>query len=97
MRKGDEGSDYLYNQCYDVDQVIVDAERCLECQHTQTSASSVEPLCIGHCALGLNIPKAMAAIADRAFVVREGVREEMQEAAAAAYARKALNDSFSCG
>ena len=75
---------YLY---YDVDQIIVDAKRCLECQQEQT--------CVSQCSLGLEIPKAMAATAHRAFVVREGAREELEEAIAEAYAREAVNESFS--
>jgi len=72
---------------YDIDQIIVDAERCLECQQEQT--------CVNQCTQGLEIPKAMAAIAHRAFVVREGAREELEEAIAEAYAREAVKDSFS--
>jgi NADPH-dependent glutamate synthase beta subunit-like oxidoreductase len=75
---------YVY---YDVDQIVVDAQRCLECQQKQ--------VCVSHCALGLEIPEAMAAIAHRAFVVREGARDEFEEAAAEAYAREAVNESFS--
>jgi NADPH-dependent glutamate synthase beta subunit-like oxidoreductase len=71
----------------DLDQIIVDAQRCLECQQKQ--------VCVSHCALGLEIPKAMAAIAHGAFIVREGAREELEEAAAEAYAREAVNESFS--
>jgi NADPH-dependent glutamate synthase beta subunit-like oxidoreductase len=76
-----------YYQTFDIDQVMVDAQRCLACQQTQG--------CVSHCALGLDIPQAMAAIAQRAFVVREGVREELEEAAAEAFARRAVNNSFS--
>jgi NADPH-dependent glutamate synthase beta subunit-like oxidoreductase len=72
---------------YDLDQIIVDAQRCLKCQQKQ--------VCVNHCALGLEIPKAMAAIAHGAFIVREGAREELEEAAAEAYAREAVNESFS--
>jgi NADPH-dependent glutamate synthase beta subunit-like oxidoreductase len=75
---------YLY---YDVDQIIADAERCLECQQKQA--------CVSQCRLGLEIPQAMAAIAQHAFIVREGVREELDEAVAEAYAREAVNESFS--
>jgi len=75
---------YLY---YDIDQIIVDAERCLECQQEQA--------CVSQCTRGLEIPKAMAAIAHRAFVVREGVRAELEEAVAAAYAREAVKAAFS--
>jgi NADPH-dependent glutamate synthase beta subunit-like oxidoreductase len=71
----------------DVDQIMVDAERCLECQQKQ--------VCVSQCALGLEIPAAMAAIAHRAFVVRDGAREELEEAIAEAYAREAVNASFS--
>lgn len=74
---------------YDIDQIIVDAERCLQCQQKQ--------VCVSQCALGLEIPDAMAAIAHRAFVVRDGAREEMQEAVAEAFAREAVNESFSYG
>jgi heterodisulfide reductase subunit C len=81
------GSAGRYYQTFDIDRVMVDAERCLACQQTQT--------CVSQCALGLDIPQAMAAIAHRAFVVREGVREELEEAAAEAFARQAVNDSFS--
>jgi len=72
---------------YDVDQIVVDAERCLECQQKQ--------VCVNQCALGLEVPKAMAAIAHRAFVIREGARDEFEEAVAEAYAREAVNESFS--
>jgi NADPH-dependent glutamate synthase beta subunit-like oxidoreductase len=75
---------YVY---YDLDQIAVDAERCLECQQKQ--------VCVSQCALGLDVPQAMAAIAHRAFIVREGIREELEEAAAEAYAREAVNESFS--
>jgi NADPH-dependent glutamate synthase beta subunit-like oxidoreductase len=75
---------YVY---YDLDQIAVDAERCLECQQKQ--------VCVSQCALGLDVPQAMAAIAHRAFIVREGAREELEEAAAEAYAREAVNESFS--
>ena len=71
---------------YDVDQILVDADRCLECQQEQT--------CVSQCALGLEIPSTMAAIAHRAFVVREGARGELAEGAAEAYAREAINASF---
>ncbi len=74
---------------YDIDRIIVDAERCLQCQQKQ--------VCVSQCALGLEIPDAMAAIAHRAFVVRDGAREEMQEAVAEAFAREAVNESFSYG
>ena len=74
---------------YDIDQIIVDAERCLQCQQKQ--------VCVSQCALGLEIPDAMAAIAHRAFVVRDGAREEMEEAVAEAFAREAVNESFSYG
>ena len=79
-----ERSTYLY---YDVDRIIVDAERCLECSSKQ--------VCVSQCSMGLEIPQAMAAIAHRAFVVREGVREELEEAVAAAQAREAMNEAFS--
>lgn len=72
---------------HDIDQILVDADRCLECQQEQ--------ICVSQCALGLEIPQAMAAIAHRAFVVREGAREEMEEALAEAFAREAVNKSFS--
>ena len=75
---------YLY---YNIDQIIVDAERCLDCQQQET--------CVSRCAMGLEIPKAMAAIAHRAFVVRDGLREELEEAIAEAYAREAVNEYFS--
>jgi NADPH-dependent glutamate synthase beta subunit-like oxidoreductase len=84
MRKDTGKATYLY---YDVDRIIVDAERCLECQQKN--------VCVSQCTLGLEIPQAMAAIAHRAFVVREGVREELEEAVAEAYARDAVNESFS--
>ncbi len=69
-----------------IDQVLVDAERCLTCQQ--------ERVCVSQCALGLDIPQAMAAIAHRAFVVRDGVRDEMDELAAEMYARQAVAQSF---
>jgi NADPH-dependent glutamate synthase beta subunit-like oxidoreductase len=72
---------------YDIDQITVEAERCLECQQQHG--------CVSQCALGIEIPRAMTAIAHRAFVVREGAREEMEEAMAVAYARDAVNESFS--
>jgi hypothetical protein len=72
---------------HDVDQIIVDAERCLECQQKQ--------VCVSQCALGLDIPEVMTAIAHRAFVVRKGVRDELAEEIAVAYAREAINASFS--
>jgi hypothetical protein len=37
----------------------------------------------------------MAAIAHRAFVVRDGLREELEEAVAEAYAREAVHEYFS--
>jgi len=77
-------ADYLF---YDIDQIIVDADRCLECQQKQ--------VCVSYCALGLEIPQAMAAIAHHVFVVPEGVRAELAEASAAAYAREAVRESFS--
>lgn len=84
MRTDTGKATYLY---YDVDRIIVDAERCLECQQKNT--------CVSQCSLGLEIPQAMAAIAHRAFVVREGVREELEEAVAEAYAREAVSEFFS--
>jgi NADPH-dependent glutamate synthase beta subunit-like oxidoreductase len=84
MSEGPRNVSYRF---YDIDQVLVDADRCLECQHTQP--------CVSQCALGLEIPQAMAAIAHRAFVVREGAREELEEDAAAAYARAGVSSSFS--
>ena len=84
MGEAPRRASYLY---YDVDQIIIDAERCLECQQKQA--------CVSQCTLGLEIPQAMAAIAHRAFIVREGVREELDEAIAEAYAREAVNESFS--
>jgi NADPH-dependent glutamate synthase beta subunit-like oxidoreductase len=74
-------------QFYDIDQILVDAYRCLECQQEQ--------MCVAQCAQGLEIPQTMRAIAHQAFVVRDGAREEMEEAAAEAFARQAVNDSFS--
>lgn len=38
----------------------------------------------------------MAAIAHRAFVVRGGAYEKMEGAAAEAFAREAVNESYSC-
>jgi NADPH-dependent glutamate synthase beta subunit-like oxidoreductase len=83
MSKGPEMVSYRF---YDIDQILVDADRCLECQQTQP--------CVSQCALGLEIPETMAAIAHRAFVVREGVREELEEAAAEAFAREGVDNSF---
>ncbi len=74
-------------QFYDIDQIMVDADRCLECQQEQ--------MCVAQCAQGLEIPQTMKAIAHQAFVVREGAREEMEEVAAEAFARQAVSDSFS--
>ena len=84
MSEASRRAPFLYD---DIDQIIVDAERCLECQQKQ--------VCVSQCALGLEIPGAMAAIAHRAFVVRDGAREELEEAIAEAYAREAVNESFS--
>jgi hypothetical protein len=72
---------------YDLDEILVDAERCLKCESEQG--------CISHCSLGLEIPKTMAAIVHRAFVVRSGAREEQEEKLAERYAREAVEASFS--